>query len=90
MKGNIIYIISAVLIVLSIIFALLIQVWGGFSYFTLSLLTLLSLAWAGHLICYYCTSFKAELEDDFNYYKAEIINSKGVTVISVFTFSNIL
>ena len=79
MKGNIIYIISAVLIVLSIIFALLIQVWGGFSYFTLSLLTLLALAWAGHLIYYYCTSFKAELEDEFNYYKAEVINSDGVT-----------
>ena len=47
-RNNIIYIISAVIIVLSIVFALLINVWDGFTYFVLSLLTLLSLAWAGH------------------------------------------
>lgn len=79
MKKNIIYIISAVIIVLSIIFALLIQVWSGFSYFTLSLLTLLALAWAGHLIYEYCTAFREELKEDFEYYKAETINSRGIT-----------
>ncbi len=79
MKDKIIYIVSAVAIVLSIIFALLIQVWSGFSYFVLSILALLALAWAGHLIYSYLTSFKEELNEDFEYYKAETINSKGVS-----------
>ncbi len=78
-KKNIIYIISAVIIVLCIIFALLIDVWASFSYFVLSLMTALTLVWAGYLIYNYVTDFKKQLDDDFAYYKAEKINSTSVT-----------
>ena len=74
-KKNIVYIISAVIIVLCIIFALLIDVWASFSYFVLSLMTILTLVWAGYLIYNYVTNFKKQLDDDFAYYKAEKINS---------------
>lgn len=75
-RNNIIYIISAVIIVLSIVFALLINVWDGFTYFVLSLLTLLSLAWAGHLIRYYLMDFKEQAEEEFKLFKAETVNAK--------------
>ena len=78
-KKNIVYIISAVIIVLCVIFALLIDVWGSFSYFVLSLMTVFSLVWAGFLIYNYMTDFKKQLEEDFSYYKAEKINSTSVT-----------
>ena len=78
-KKNIIYIISAVLIVLCIIFALLIDVWASFSYFVLSLMTALTLVWAGYLIYNYITDFKKQLDEDFDYFKAEKINSTSVT-----------
>ena len=76
---NIIYIISAVIIVLCIIFALLIDVWASFSYFVLSLMTALTLVWAGYLIYNYITDFKKQLDEDFDYFKAEKINSTSVT-----------
>lgn len=78
-KKNIIYIISAVIIVLCIIFALLIDVWASFSYFVLSLMTILTLVWAGYLIYNYLTDFKKQLDEDFDYFKAEKINSTSVT-----------
>lgn len=78
-RNNIIYIISAVIIVLSIVFALLINVWDGFTYFVLSLLTLLSLAWAGHLIRYYLMDFKEQAEEEFKLFKAETVNVKNIT-----------
>ncbi len=78
-RNNIIYIISAVIIVLSIVFALLINVWDGFTYFVLSLLTLLSLAWAGHLIRYYLMDFKEQAEEEFKLFKAETVNEKNIT-----------
>ena len=78
-KKNIVYIISAVIIVLCVIFALLIDVWGSFSYFVLALMTVFSLVWAGFLIYNYMTDFKKQLEEDFSYYKAEKINSTSVT-----------
>ena len=78
-KKNIIYIISAVIIVLCIIFALLIDVWASFSYFVLSLMTALTLVWAGYLIYNYLTDFKKQLDEDFDYFKEEKINSTSVT-----------
>ncbi len=76
---NIIYIISASIIALSIVFAVLISVWSGFTYFVLSLLALLSLAWAGHLIYLYVTEFQEQLKEDFKYYKAETVNSNSIS-----------
>ncbi len=78
-KSSIVYIISAVIIVLCIIFALLIDVWTGFSYFVFSFMTLLTLVWAGYLIYNYLTDFKKQLEEDFAFFKAEKINATNVT-----------
>ena len=78
-KSNIVYIISAFIIVLCIIFALLIDVWAGFSYFVFSFMTLLTLVWAGYLIYNYLTDFKKQLEEDFAFFKAEKINATNVT-----------
>ena len=78
-KSSIVYIISAVIIVLCIIFALLIDVWAGFSYFVFSFMTLLTLVWAGYLIYNYLTDFKKQLEEDFAFFKVEKINATNVT-----------
>ena len=78
-KINIIYIISASIIALCIVFALLINVWAGFQIFVLTLMSALSLVWAGFLIYNYLTDFKKQLADEFSYFKAEKINSTTVT-----------
>lgn len=78
-KSNIVFVISACIIVLCIIFAFLIDVWEGFSYFVLAFMAVLSLVWAGYLIVNYLTDFKRQLNDNFAYYKAEKINSTSVT-----------
>ena len=79
MKKNVGYIVSAVIIVLSIILSFLIQFWDGFTYFILSFLTILALLWAAYMIYDYCTEFKDELEESFKYFKAETCNQKNIT-----------
>ncbi len=76
---NIPYIITAILIVLAGIFALLNRVWAGFVYFVLSFLLLLSIFWAVWLIIEYFTTFKRELDESFKLYRADTINSKEVS-----------
>lgn len=79
MKRSLVYIISAILIVISIIFSLLIKVWGGFSYFVLTTLTALSLMWGIHLILLYIREFKKQLEENFVFFKADTINNTNIT-----------
>lgn len=74
-----IYIFTAILLVLSGIFALLVQAWAGFTYFVLTMLMLLALLWAGFLIYQYFTSYKTELKEDFKLFKAETINEKNIS-----------
>lgn len=74
-----IYIFTAILLVLSGIFALLVQAWAGFTYFVLTMLMLLALLWAGYLIYQYFTSYKTELKEDFKLFKAETINEKNIS-----------
>ena len=82
-KKNIVYIISAVIIVLCVIFALLIDVWGSFSYFVLSLMTVFSLVWAGFLIYNYCTDFKKQLEEEIQekLYRYNLENPEHVNAL---------
>ena len=42
-------------------------------------MTALTLVWAGYLIYNYLTDFKKQLDEDFDYFKAEKINSTSVT-----------
>ena len=75
-----IYIITAVDLGLTALFAILnSKVWGGFAYFVLSLLLLLSLAWGVYLIIKYVKEFKPELQKDYAEFKAEKINKAGIT-----------
>ena len=71
----IIYIITAIDIALSALFAILNKfVWSGFTYFVLSLLLALALCWGGWLIYKYFTSYRQEQMEEFERYKVEQIN----------------
>ena len=76
---NLPYIVTAILIVLAGIFALLNRVWAGFVYFVLSLLLLLSLFWGVWLIWQFFTTFKKELAEEFELFRADTINSKQLS-----------
>lgn len=73
------YIVSLVMLILSGIFAILVKVWGGFAYFVLIALTLLAIFWGVFLIYKYCKSFKKQLEENFKFYRAQVINSQNIS-----------
>ncbi len=76
----IIYIVSAVDLVLTALFAILNKyVWKGFAYFVLSLLLALALAWGIWLVYKYFTAFKKEMEEEFNEYKIRVMNKEKIT-----------
>ena len=76
----IIYIVTAIDIALSALFAILNKyVWRGFAYFVLSLLLLLALIWGAWLIYKYFTSYRKEQDEEFERYKIEQINKLGIT-----------
>ena len=75
------YIITAVDLGLTALFAILnSKVWGGFAYFVLSLLLLLSLAWGVYLTFRYFKVFRVELQKDYAEFKAEKINKAGISI----------
>ena len=57
------YIVSIVAVVLAALFAVLGKWWGGFAYFVLAILLLLSIFWSVWLILKYRTDFKKETEE---------------------------
>lgn len=73
------YIVTAILIVVAGLFAILNKFWAGFVYFVLAMLLVLSLFWAGWFLFKYFTDFKVELEEGFKLYKAEKINTTSIT-----------
>lgn len=73
------YIITAVAVVLAIIFALLGKLWAGFVYFVLCTLLLLALFWGVWLIFKYFTDFKQELKEKYKLFKAEKINKYQIS-----------
>lgn len=76
---NLPYIYTAVSIVLAAIFAILNRFWAGFAYFVLALLCLLAIFWGAWLIYKYSTEFKQELDEEFAFYKAEVVNKDNVS-----------
>ncbi|MBE7076223.1 MAG: hypothetical protein E7375_04100 [Clostridiales bacterium] len=74
------YIITIVACVIAGIFALLVNVWTGFMYFVLATLLLLALFWTAWLVLQYFRSFKFKLEENFKYYKAEVINRNNMSI----------
>lgn len=74
------YIVTAVDLVLTAIFAILHKtVWKGFAYFMLSLLVLLALAWGVYLIVKYFTSYKKELAQDYKEFQLDKRGLEGVS-----------
>ena len=73
------YIVTTIAVVLAALSAILNRFWTGFVYFTLSCLLILSFFWGAWQIFKYFTDFKFELEEKFKYFKADKINSKGVS-----------
>lgn len=73
------YIVTAVLIVLTALFAILNRVWEGFVYFVLSSLFLLAVFWGVWQIFQYFTEFKKELDEDFKFYRAKIVGEGSVS-----------
>lgn len=73
------YIITAVAVVLAIIFALLGKLWAGFVYFVLCTLLLLALFWGVWLIYKYFTDFKRENEEKYKFFRAEKINKYQIS-----------
>lgn len=73
------YIVTAVLVVLAGLFAILNSVWAGFKYFVLVSLLLLALFWGVWFIYKYFTDFKKEQEEKFKFFKAQKVNSTEVT-----------
>ncbi len=73
------YIVTIILVLLAGISAILVQTWTGFVYFAMTFAMLLSLFWGVWLIYKFYTEFKTELEENFKFYKAEIINKKQIT-----------
>lgn len=73
------YIATAVLIVLTALFAILNKVWAGFVYFVLGSLLLLALFWGVWLTFLYFTDFKKELDEGFKFYRAKKVGEGQVS-----------
>lgn len=73
------YIVTAVILCLMGLFAILQTTWVHFDYFVLSLLMLLALFWFGWLIFQYFTTFKEELEEEYKKFRAQTVNAQNLT-----------
>lgn len=76
---NLPYIVTAGLIALAALFAILNKVWSGFVYFVLSSMLLLALFWAVWLIFQFFTTYKQELDESFKYYRAKKVGEGQIS-----------
>ena len=74
------FIITAILVVLMIVTAVLREVWLGFSYFTISFALLLAIFWAVTFILNYFNDYVKNFEQDFKMYCIKLINSSSLTM----------
>ena len=75
------YIVSGVLVVLTILFASLMSVWSGFAYFTLTFACALCFMWAVLWIIDYFITYKREnLEERYKLYCAILVNKSALTL----------
>ncbi len=70
---NVPYIVTAVLIALTALFAILNKVWEGFVYFVLGSLLLLALFWGVWQTYLYFTEYKEERAEEFKFFRAKKI-----------------
>lgn len=74
------FIVTAVGLALIITFGLLRQVWAGFIYLALAFIIALCLFWFVTLIIDYINDYHKDIEQDYNLYKAKLINSSNLTL----------
>lgn len=74
------FIVTAILVVLMIVTALLREVWLGFSYITISFALLLAIFWAVTFIFNYINDYVKNFEQDFKMYCIKLINSSSLTM----------
>ncbi len=73
------WLISAILIALTILFIALKSVWSGFVYIALPFLALFCIYWTVILIIFYIQDYYKNFNDEFSHYRAEIINYKNIS-----------
>lgn len=78
------YIVTGVLLALALLFVVLNsiyeEIWTGFAYFVLAILALLSLFWCVWLIVQFFTTYRKELDERFEIYRAETVNRNKITL----------
>ena len=74
------FLVTAILVILMIITAILHDVWQGFSYFTISFALVLAVFWAIMFILNYINDYVKNFEQDFKMYCIELINSSSLTM----------
>lgn len=75
------FIVTSVLVVLTIIFGCLQTVWAGFAYFALAFGCVVSLMWTIILLYEYFQDYKREnLEEQYRIYCAQLVNSTALTL----------
>lgn len=71
-------IISIILLLSMIVFAVLKSVWTGFVFFALGALVLLCLYWLYVLIVWYVEEYKESFEENYKLYCAKLINTTNI------------
>ncbi len=75
------YIVSGLMLALTILFCCLQSLWVGFCYFALAFGAGLSLLWTILWIVDYFVSYKREsLEEQYTLYKAQLVNSSSLSL----------
>ncbi len=74
------FIVTAVGLALIVTFSLLRQVWAGFIYLALAFIVALCLFWLVVLIKDYIDDYHKNIEDDYNLYKAKLVNCREITL----------
>ncbi len=78
---NLQYIVTAAMIALAALFAILNKAWPGFAYFVMASLLLLAIFWGVWLIVDYFTAYKKERDEDFVFYRAKLIGGGQVSAM---------
>lgn len=74
------FIVSAILVVLMIVTAILREIWFGFSYFTITFVLILAIFWMIIFILNYINDYVTNFEQDFKMYCIKLVNSSTLSL----------
>lgn len=83
------FIVSAILVVLMIITAILREVWFGFSYFTITFVLILAIFWMITFILNYINDYVTNFKQDFKMYCIKLVNSSTLSLEDIEKDKNI-